>query len=145
MHVHEPFTVFPRKLGSGRVVWYYRAYDSKRPENRTPARSTGATTKTAARAYCRELEKRGELIAEPGATRALLATFGDFAHDFWTWGKSPYIEARLRFSDPHRPRLSRRHADDMASTLRQHIVPVFRTLYFPRRTVKIWKRFHRMF
>ena len=125
MRYHEPFTVFPRTLSSGRVVWYYRAYDESRPQNRTPAYSTGATTKTSARAHCRKLQDRGELIPEPGGPRTGPPSFGAFARDFWTWGHSPYIEARLRFSDPQQPAVSRRHADDMASVLRQHVMPAF--------------------
>ena len=89
------------------------------------ARSTGATTKTAARAYCRELQKQSKLIRQPDGPRFGPTTFAAFARDFWTWNKSLYIEAHLRFSRPQRPAVSWRNADDMASALRRHIIPVF--------------------
>ena len=124
LRYHEPFTVFSRKHKSGRVVWYYRIYDATRSEGRTAARSTGATNKAAARAYCRELQKRGELVPSAKAPNSLI-TFSDFARVFGTWGTSQYVAARLRFSDPQQPAISRRHADDMAAALDRHIMPVF--------------------
>ena len=112
---------FPRKLPSGRVVWYYRAYDDSRPDHRTVARSTGQTRKGAAKAYCRDLERRGELVAGPTAP----LTFEQFAAGFWDWDNSSYIARGLQFSDPDKPALGRRYADDMARTLQARVMPVF--------------------
>ena len=93
MRYHEPFTLLPRKFASsdrhkhGIVVWYYRA---RNPDGtRTSAWSTGQTANSAAKAYCRQLEKEGKLIPErecPAPVKEL--TFADLALNFWTWDKS---------------------------------------------------------
>lgn len=55
----ELFTLFPRKLSSGKTIWYYRTYT---PDGiRTVAHSTGQTSKTLARTYCQELHAKGLL------------------------------------------------------------------------------------
>lgn len=125
MRYHEPFTLLPRKMPSGLVVWYYRT----RTEDgrRTTAWSTGQTTKSAARAHCRKLEKAGQLIPPKvvvGTPRPL--SFGELARDFWTWDKSEYIASRLRFSDPAKPAISERYAHDCARIVELHILPTFR-------------------
>jgi hypothetical protein len=93
MRHHEPWTLIPRRTKDGTTFWYYRT----RTEDgrRTTAWSTGETSKSAARAICRKLEKEGKLVPakDPGAPRAV--TFGELAKDFWTWDKSEYIAARL--------------------------------------------------
>lgn len=60
MRFHDPFTVFPRKHPSGRVVYYYQTYDEN--NKRTVPRSTGKATKPAARVYCFDLYKKDKLI-----------------------------------------------------------------------------------
>ena len=64
MRYREPFTIFPGKMKSGLVVWYYQTYDNK--NRRTTARSTGQTKKGAARAYCNKLYKDDALIPSSG-------------------------------------------------------------------------------
>lgn len=62
----EPFTIFPRKMRSGKTIYYFRAYT---PDGvRTVAHSTGKTSRTQARCYCAELLKNGQLCAGGGAT-----------------------------------------------------------------------------
>ena len=46
----EPFTVYTRTNAAGKEVFYYRTYDEN--DNRTSGRSTGLTSKPAARRYC---------------------------------------------------------------------------------------------
>lgn len=71
----EPFTIFPRKLPSGRIVFYYRTYT---PDGeRTVAHSTGKTNKTQARQYCADLLSKGLLYSNSGMT------FGVYANDFF--------------------------------------------------------------
>lgn len=71
----EPFTIFPRTLPSGRVVYYYRTYS---PEGeRTTAHSTGKTNKTQARCYCADLLAQGLLYSSVGMT------FGAYAKGFF--------------------------------------------------------------
>ncbi len=71
MRYREPFTIFPRKLKSGKVVWYYRTYTLS--GERTVARSTGCTNKTQARNYCADLLAKGLLCTGTGVTFAAFA------------------------------------------------------------------------
>jgi hypothetical protein len=57
MRVKDIFSVFPRKLNLGKVVFYYQCYDDN--GNRSSGLSTGQVTKTAARAYCMKLYRDG--------------------------------------------------------------------------------------
>lgn len=67
----EPFTIFPRKLKSGKTIYYYRTYT---PDGaRTVAHSTGKTNKTQARCYCSELLKDGLLYLGGGVSFRLYA------------------------------------------------------------------------
>lgn len=71
----EPFTIFPRTLPSGRVVYYYRTYS---PDGeRTVAHSTGKTNRTQARCYCAELLSKGLLYSNTGMN------FGVYAANFF--------------------------------------------------------------
>ena len=88
MRYREPFTVFPRKMSSGRKVWYYQTYDQK--GLRTGALSTGQLTKSAARAYCRKLEKEGSLV--PNKYGRIL--FSEYAKDWWDMDKCEYVRYR---------------------------------------------------
>ncbi len=79
----ESFTIFPRKLSSGKTVYYYRTYS---PDGtRTTARSTGQTNKTLARNYCNELLKEGLLYSGKGMTFAVYAK--DFFSEKSIWYK----------------------------------------------------------
>jgi hypothetical protein len=60
MRLKESFTLYPRVLGSGKKVFYYRTYDKK--GRRVGGFSTGLSTKTAAREFCNGLLKSGTLI-----------------------------------------------------------------------------------
>ena len=71
----EPFTLFPRKLKSGKSVYYYRTYS---PDGeRTVAHSTGLTNKTLARNYCADLLSKGLLYSNVGMC------FGIYAKGFF--------------------------------------------------------------
>ena len=76
MRIRENFTVFPRSLRSGMVVFYYQCYDEK--GRRQNARSTGQTKKTEAKAFCMKLFKEGLLIPEQK-----MPTFAEYFKDFW--------------------------------------------------------------
>jgi hypothetical protein len=63
-----------RRTPSGKTIFYYRTYD---PQGvRTTAHSTGQTTRSAARAYCRNLLKQGCLIPSPEPTFSEYAAAG---------------------------------------------------------------------
>jgi integrase len=49
-------------------------------------------------------------------------TFGEWAAGWWTW-EHPYVQARLRFSDPTAPDLSRRYVDTMGRMLELYLLP----------------------
>ena len=122
MRYHEPWTIFPRKMPSGLTIFYYRTRDEA--GRRTCAWSTGKTTKSEARDHCRKLEKDGKLIpSKEKAPNPLL--FFDLARGFWDWDTSEYIKTRLQFSDPKRPAMARRYADDMERIVRLHLIPTF--------------------
>lgn len=71
----EPFTLFPRKLSSGKTVYYYRTYS---PDGtRTVAHSTGQSSKAKAKCWCIELFSKGVLTAGTGIS------FGKYAKDFF--------------------------------------------------------------
>ena len=120
---HEPFTIFPRVMPSGKTVYYYQARDGD--GRRTTPRTTGKTTPSAARSHCRNLEKTGKLIPKD-STGPVVSTFGELARDFWNWEKSAYIHTRLQFSDPNRPGFGKRYAHDMGRIVEMHLLPVFR-------------------
>ena len=67
----EPFTIFPRKLRSGKTVYYYRTYSPS--GERTVAHSTGLTNKTQARCYCADLLSKGLLYSNNGINFAVYA------------------------------------------------------------------------
>ena len=71
MRYREPFTIFPRKLKSGKTIWYYRTYAPT--GERTVAHSTGQTNKTLARRYCSELLEKGLLYTGTSITFAAFA------------------------------------------------------------------------
>ena len=71
MRYREPFTIFPRKLKSGKIIWYYRTYSPF--GERTTAHSTGMTNKTQARNYCADLLSKGLLFSGTGITFAVFA------------------------------------------------------------------------
>ncbi|MDA3955614.1 tyrosine-type recombinase/integrase, partial [Oceanispirochaeta sp.] len=89
MRYREPFTVFPRKMKSGRIVWYYQSYNEH--GRRTTALSTGQITKSAARAYCRMLEKSDDLIPNKSGRMR----FKDYARHWWG-DNCEYVQYRRR-------------------------------------------------
>jgi len=110
----EPFTVFPRKMKSGRVVWYYQTYDDN--GKRTTAFSTGQITKSAAKATCRKLQREDKLLPSRGGR----ITFREYSIDWWDWDKCEFLQfKRSRMS------ISRSYADSGMIILKNHILPYF--------------------
>ena len=117
MRYREPFTVFPRKMKSGLVVWYYQTYDNN--NRRTTARSTGQTSKGAARVYCNKLYKEDALVPNRGSN----LVFAKYAENWWIWEKCEYVKFRLS-----RRELSRKYIDTGRSNLKLNILPYFKNM-----------------
>jgi integrase len=81
------FSVFGRKLPSGKRVYYYHCYDKKGMRQR--AKSTGLTKKTEAVAYCTKLFRDGLLIPKPK-----VPTFAEFSNGWWDIETSHYLQWR---------------------------------------------------
>jgi integrase len=76
MRAKAIFTVFGRKLASGKTVFYYQCYDEK--GKRLWAKSTGLYKKTEATAYCTKLYRDGLLIPPPK-----VPTFAEYAEGWF--------------------------------------------------------------
>ena len=87
MRAKAVFTVFGRRLASGKRVYYYQCYDDK--GKRQWAKSTGITKKTEAVAYCMKLFRDGVLIPEQKAP-----TFAEFSAGWWDVETSRYLKWR---------------------------------------------------
>jgi integrase len=87
MRVKADFSVFGRKLPSGKKVFYYQCYDAK--GKRQWAKSTGKTKKTEAMAYCNRLFRDGLLTPE-----AKPPTFGEFSAGWWNVETCRYLKWR---------------------------------------------------
>ncbi|MDR0909022.1 MAG: hypothetical protein LBM77_04585 [Spirochaetaceae bacterium] len=110
MRVKGDFSVFPRTLRTGKVVWYYQTYDEN--GERRGARSTGQSTKTMAVKYCNNLLRAGNLLPEK---KAPPPTFAEYAADWWIRGKCKYLEKKLkrdRDRSPHYEKTKRRITED---------------------------------
>jgi integrase len=92
MRIKANFTVFPRKMPSGRIVFYFQCYD----ENgvRQNGRSTGCSKKTEATAYCMRLYREGALVPKKRTM-----TFDEFSSGWRDIKTCKYLEWR-QLSDP---------------------------------------------
>ena len=92
MRAKEIFSVFGRKLPSGKMVYYYQCYDEK--GTRQWAKSTGCYKKTDAKTYCMKLFKDGLLIPEKKTP-----TFAEFTTGWW----NPETCRYLKWRELHEP------------------------------------------
>jgi len=114
MRVKEAFSLFPRKLKSGKVVFYYQCYDES--GNRSSGLSTGQTTKTAARAYCMRLYREGNLFP----VKQYIPTFEEYAHNWWDWDACEYLKNQKGRKD-----ITKAYADNCKAMVRNQILPFF--------------------
>jgi hypothetical protein len=124
MRTRDIFSVFARRMKSGKVVFYYQTYDAD--GRRVCAHSTGERTKTAARAVCMRLFREGKLLPE---AQKKVVTFGEYARGWWEWGSCPYLKRRMA----RRP-ITRRYADTAKKNLARHILPYFGKMRLDRIT-----------
>jgi integrase len=87
MRIKGVFTLFARKLASGKKVYYYQCYDCK--GNRQWAKSTGQSKKTEAIAFCMRLFKDGQLIPEKKSV-----LFSEFSVGWWGINTCRYLKWR---------------------------------------------------
>jgi integrase len=92
MRIKADFIVFPRKMPSGRVVFYFQCYDDNGV--RQNGRSTGCSKKTEAKAYCMRLYREGALVPKKKTV-----TFEEFAAGWWDVKTCKYLALR-QLSDP---------------------------------------------
>lgn len=78
MKERSSFGVYPRRLKSGKIIYYYWAYES-----------TGADTHEKAIRYCRNLLKQGKLINDK------THVFSRYTENFFVFEKCPYIRSRI--------------------------------------------------
>jgi integrase len=114
MRYREPFIIFPRKISLEKAVFYYQTYDST--GNRTNARSTGTTNKSAAKQMCLRLWRENKLIPP-----VVLPTFQEFTKDFWVWGSCSYI----KYKQARGQKITVTWANMQRRALENHILPVF--------------------
>jgi integrase len=112
--MHNDFTLFSRKVPSGKTVVYYYAYDDE--GHRLGPWSTGEASKTAARNYCNRLNREGKLLPGPKG----IPTFEEFSQGFWDWETSEYLKAQRK-----RKKLTRSYADKNLRLVNYQLVPYF--------------------
>lgn len=101
MKYRKPFTVFPRKMKSGKVIWYYQTYDNS--GKRTSAYSTGQTTKSAARSICFKLLKQEKLVPMRVGMSLPNISFHSWRHYFNTIMRSNNIsDSKLQRMTGHK-------------------------------------------
>jgi integrase len=113
MRAKAIFSVFGRKLASGKTVFYYQCYDQK--GKRLWARSTGLSKKTEATAYCMKLYRKGLLIPQPKAP-----AFGEYAEGWFDLDTCRFLKWR-QFRDP----LSQGSIDIHKNNLATHLKGYF--------------------
>lgn len=84
MKISEPYTIFPRKLKSGKTVYYYQF----RMDNglRSSAKSTGCTTLASAKKFCNKLYNDGA-FKQYSSTRfdVFVKDFFSKENEFYKW------------------------------------------------------------
>jgi integrase len=112
--MHNDFTLYSRKIPSGKRVFYYYAYNDE--GERLGPWTTGETTKTVARNYCNRLIKLNRLLHDSKE----IPTFAEYAADFWDWENSPYLKERKK-----RRKLTQSYADKNKKIVNFTLVPYF--------------------
>ena len=115
----EPFTLFPRKLKSGKYVYYYRTYS---PDGeRTVAHSTGLTNKTLARNYCADLLSKGLLYSNSGMC------FGVYAKGFFD-DNSQWMSDKIQAGQGKEQPVAKNTLKAYRHSLDTFIIPFFKNI-----------------
>lgn len=86
MRYREPFKIFPKKLKSGKRIYYYTTYDLF---NNRKQYSTGETKRSLAYKYCLELFKTDNLLNQQDIT------FSNYTKDWFDYDDCEYIRGQL--------------------------------------------------
>jgi len=139
--MHDTWYVFPRKLPpskrhpQGRTVFYYNCWIG--PNKRSTAWSTGCTTRKAAIAHVRDLERDGKLIPEHSPDAPLkYRTFADLSRGFWDPG-SEYCRGQRAFGKP----VTEAYAKAAKGIVKKHLSPTFGRLLLENITPDDVERF----
>ncbi|MDR1072543.1 MAG: hypothetical protein LBL45_02560, partial [Treponema sp.] len=115
MRIRDDFTVFPREMASGKVIWCYQTYDED--GRRTVAHSTGETTRTAAVKKCNTLMREGKLLPK---SQMRVPTFAEYAQGWWEPESCPSLKKRLA-----RKTLSTAYEEHSRRMMEMFLVPYF--------------------
>jgi integrase len=84
MRVTEPYIIFPRKLTSGKIIYYYQFRDENNV--RSPAYSTGTSNKAQAKRICQKLYNEGAFSQNSQRLfKTFAANFFDDDSTFLKW------------------------------------------------------------
>jgi integrase len=123
--VKASYTLYQRERTKGKSVWYFQTYDEN--GKRLPGRSTGATVKSEARAYCERLLIAGKLAQ--GRAPTLAAWIAE--RHWYEWDREEpaprckYSLGRIARSEKERPAIGRGHIDRCRRFMEMYIVPRF--------------------
>nr|AGS51549.1 hypothetical protein [uncultured bacterium contig00004] len=121
--MHNKFTLYFRKVPSGKRLYYYYAYDEE--GRRLGPWATGQESKTAARNYCIGLVRLGKLLPDPKK----MHTFEEFSKTFWDWENSAYLKERRK-----RRKLTQSYADKNMKVVEHTLIPYFGKMRLDRIT-----------
>ena len=112
MRYRLEFSIYPRTMKSGKTIFYYRTYDED--GERTSGKTTGKTSRTAAKQWCQRQLKQGNLRSEKEIK------FSDFSTKWWDWDTCQYVKNKRRIG-----RIGRDYVAARSSYLRNHVKPYF--------------------
>lgn len=112
MRVTEPYTIFPRKLNSGKTVYYYQFRDEL--NRRSTAKSTGCTTLASAKRFVQKLYNSGEL------TLNTKLSFSNYTKDFFSESSRYY-----KWKVANKERISQETLLAYDKFLRNQLLPFF--------------------
>jgi integrase len=128
--MHNDYTLFTRKVPSGKHVVYYYAYDED--GKRLGPWTTGEASKTAARNHCNRLIRENKLI--PG--KSGMPSFEEYSLGWWEWESCPYLKDRRR-----RHNLTESYTDNSKKQMKNQLIPYFGKMKLNKITsevIEVW-------
>jgi integrase len=111
---HSHFNLHKRHTKGGKLIYYVQFYDEE--GNRLTARSSGQSSKAAAKNWAEEQWKQGNIYSHKDIT---LDQYVE-RKNFWIWDECEYLKRRLA-----RGRVSPGYADAMRTYTVLHVLPHF--------------------